>query len=137
MLVSELPGVTSSAMTNSGQTLSGSAEKPVGLVYLALFLVLIVAGWKIFTKAGKPGWAALVPIYNMIVFLEVVGKPLWWIVLMLIPGVNFVVSIILCLALAERFGKGAGFAIGLVLLGFVFLPILAFGDAEYSSPAPA
>lgn len=94
-------------------------------------LIMIVSAWKVFVKAGKPGWAAIVPIYNMIVMLEVVGKPLWWIVLFFLPIANFVAGILVCIALAEKFGKGAGFGIGLAFLGFVFFPILAFSDAEY------
>ena len=87
--------------------------------------------WKVFTKAGKPGWAAIVPIYNIIVLLEIVGKPLWWIVLFIIPLVNIVAAILVNVALAEKFGKEIGFAVGLILLPIVFIPILGFGNATY------
>ena len=98
----------------------------------AVVLIGVIAGlWKVFDKAGKPGWAAIVPIYNIIVWLEIVGKPIWWIILLFIPIVNFVVLIILSIALAEKFGKGAGFGIGIAFLGFIFIPILGFGDARY------
>ena len=108
----------------------------VGLiVYLAIIVVMIAGMWKIFTKAGKPGWACIIPIYNVIVLLQIVGKPLWWIVLLLIPFVNFIVAIILAIELAKVFGKSGGYAIGLILLPFVFYPILGFGDARYSPPA--
>jgi hypothetical protein len=107
------------------------------IFYFLLYLVFCVPMMKIFTKAGKPGWAAFVPIYNIIVLLEIIGKPVWWIVLFFIPIVSFVMWIISSIALAERFGKGAGFGIGVALLWFVFLYILAFGDSEYSPPAPA
>jgi len=96
----------------------------IGVFYLACY-------WKIFTKAGKPGWAVIIPIYNIIVLLEIVKKPLWWIVLLLIPCVNLVVAIIMVIELAKVFGKSTGFAVGLILLGIIFLPILAFGDSEY------
>jgi uncharacterized membrane protein YoaK (UPF0700 family) len=86
--------------------------------------------WKVFEKAGKPGWAAIVPIYNLIVLLEIAGKPAWWVILLLIPFVNIVVAIIMVLAIAKNFGKGAGFAIGLLLLGPIFYAILAWGDAR-------
>ena len=105
------------------------------LIALFVLLIVVISAWKIFTKAGQPGWAAIVPFYNVIVLLQIVGKPLWWIVLLIIPGVNFVVAIIVMLALAERFGKGAGFGIGLAFLGIIFFPILAFGDARYQGPA--
>jgi hypothetical protein len=101
------------------------------IVYLAILLLMVASLWKVFVKAGKPGWAAIVPIYNLFVLAEIAGKPSWWGVLMLIPFVNFIVFIIVCLALAERFGKGAGFGVGLGLLGVIFFPILGFGDSQY------
>lgn len=102
-----------------------------------VILLIVLAGvWKVFTKAGKPGWAAIVPIYNVIVMLEIAGKPLWWLVLMIIPVVNFVAAIIVCIALAAKFGKGSGFGVGLALLGPIFFPILGFGDAKYQGATP-
>ena len=106
------------------------------IISLALALPVIVGMWKVFTKAGKPGWAAIIPIYNVIVLLEVVGKPVWWIALLLIPFVNVVISILLNLALAERFGKDGLYAVGLIFLPFIFLPMLGFGSSTYQ-PAPA
>jgi len=104
-------------------------------------IVAIIAGvWKVFTKAGKPGWAAIIPIYNLIVILEIAGKPIWWIVLFLIPVVNLIMAILVGIAMAEKFGKRAGFGVGLALLGFIFYPILGFGDAKYQGapqPPPA
>jgi Family of unknown function (DUF5684) len=101
------------------------------IVYLAFVVFMIVTMWKIFTKAGEPGWACLVPIYNTCVWLKIAGKPMWWILLLLIPIVNIVIAIIAVVGLANKFGKGGGFAVGLIFLGFIFYPILAFGDAEY------
>ena len=102
--------------------------------YLVVVAILIAAMWKVFEKAGEPGWAAIVPIYNLIVLLKIAGKPAWWIVLFLIPIVSLVIAIIHSIALAKAFGKGGGFAVGLLLLGFIFYPILAWGDAEYVGP---
>ncbi|MBN1326558.1 MAG: signal peptidase I, partial [Candidatus Cloacimonetes bacterium] len=82
-------------------------------------------------KAGKPGWGCIIPIYNVILQMEIAGRPGWWFLLMFIPGVNIVISIIVLLDIAKAFGKGTGFGIGLILLGFIFFPILAFGDAKY------
>lgn len=107
------------------------------LIQLAILAFFVVVGWKIFVKAGEPGWAAIVPIYNIIVFLKIIGKPVWWIVLFLIPIVNFVIAIIASIELAKCFGKSTGFGIGLAFLGFIFAPILAFGDATYQGPASA
>ena len=101
------------------------------VVYLIISVILIVALWKIYVKAGKPGWGAIVPIYNIILLLEITKKPLWWIILLFIPIVNLIVIILLNIALAEKFGKSALFGIGLILLGFIFYPILGFGDAKY------
>jgi Na+/melibiose symporter-like transporter len=97
---------------------------------------MIVAGWKVFTKAGQPGWASIIPFYNVYVMLTIVGKPGWWLLLFFIPIVNLVIGIIVTLELAKRFGKSGGFAVGLILLPFIFYLILAFGSATYT-PAPA
>ncbi|MES2982276.1 MAG: DUF5684 domain-containing protein [Verrucomicrobiota bacterium] len=117
---------------------SGGIGGLIGLViFLAIALFYIVAGWKVFTKAGQPGWASLVPFYNIIVLLQIVGRPLWWIVLFFIPLVNLVIIIMLMIDLAKSFGKSAGFGVGLVFLGFIFYPILGFGSAQYVGPAAA
>jgi hypothetical protein len=110
----------------------------VPVIFMLAFAVLVIASmWKIFTKAGKPGWAAIIPIYNIIVMLEIAGKPAWWIVLFLIPIVSLIASIMVAVGLANNFGKGAGFGLGLVVLSPIFYPILAFGSAQYvGSSAP-
>ena len=92
---------------------------------------MIAAMWKVFTKAGKPGWASIIPIYNMVVLLDIAGKPVWWIILFFIPIVNLIFAILTYVGLADRFGKGGGFAVGLILLGIIFFPILGFGGAQY------
>lgn len=112
------------------------APSPVSMIFgLLIALVLIVAMWKVFTKAGQPGWASIIPIYNLYIWCKIVGRPWWWILLMLIPFVNFIVCIILCIDLAKSFGKGVGFGIGLALLGIIFFPILGFGSAQYQGPS--
>jgi hypothetical protein len=111
-----------------------------GLVLILglLIMVLIFVGcWKVFTKAGKPGWAIIIPIYNGIVLLQIVGRPVWWILLYLIPIVNIIVGIIVSIDLAKSFGKGAGYGLGLVFLGFIFFPMLGLGSAKYQGPAAA
>ncbi len=105
------------------------------VLYLAVVVLVIASLWVIFTKAGKPGWACLIPIYNILVLLEIVGKPWWWLLLFCIPVVNFVFLIWMFNLLSIRFGKGVGFTLGLIFLGFIFLPILAFSDAKYTAPA--
>ena len=107
----------------------------VALLFLLTIVVLmLVAQWKIYEKAGKPGWAALIPIYNMVVLLEIVGKPIWWIILFFVPLVNIVIAIIVVHELSKSFGKDVGFTIGLILVGVIFYPILGFGKDQYIGP---
>lgn len=104
------------------------------LLGLGLYLLIGISYWKIFEKADKPGWAGFVPIYNTIVLLEIIGRPVWWIVLLLIPCVNIIYLFIINIDLAKSFGKDAGFGVGLSLLGIIFYPMLGFGSAEYQGP---
>ena len=105
------------------------------LIYIAIILLLIISQWKIFTKANKPGWASLIPIYNGLVLLQIIGKPWWWLLLFLIPFVNLIFAIWVTNLLSKSFGKDEGFTIGLILLPIIFLPILGLGSAKYSGPA--
>lgn len=107
------------------------------LVGLVVGLVMLIAMWKIFTKAGKPGWAVLIPIYNLVVLLEIVGRPIWWIIMLLIPFVNVIFMFILAFDIAKAFGRGTGFALGLIFLYPIFMLILGFGSAQYVGPAAA
>lgn len=103
------------------------------IVMLAIAGVMVAAFWKVFEKAGEPGWAALVPIYNAIVLLRIAGKPAWWLVLFMIPAVNAIVGILVAISIAERFGKSTGFGLGLAFLSPIFYPMLGFGSATYRS----
>lgn len=107
------------------------------LIWFAMLGVMIASLWKIYTKAGQPGWAAIVPIYNIIILMNIVGRPVWWVVLFCIPFVNFVAMIIVYIDLARSFGKDIGFALGMIFLFFIFMPMLAFGDARYVGPSAA
>ena len=104
---------------------------------VAVGLFILIAQRKIYSKGNKPGWACLIPIYNIIALLEIVGKPWWWLLLFLIPGVNIIFMIWMMNLLSLSFGKSEGFTIGLILLPFIFYPILGFGDAKYQGPAGA
>jgi hypothetical protein len=90
--------------------------------------------WKIFVKAGKPGWAAIIPFYNIYVELEILGLPWWFLLLMFVPVANIVISIMIIFGLAKVFGKSIGFGFGMLFLSFIFIPILAFSDARYEGP---
>ena len=105
------------------------------LVILALVVFMIICRWRIFTKAGKPGWAAIIPIYNIIVTLEIINKPIWWIFMLLIPFVNIYFAIMMVHHLSLAFGQGAGFTVLLIFLPIVGYPMLAFGSAQYTRPA--
>ncbi len=106
------------------------------IVELAIIAAFFAGLWKTFEKAGKPGWAAIIPIYNALVLLEIVGRPAWWLILLIIPCINIpIVWFILCLDLAKKFGQGVGFGVGLFFLAPIFLAILGFGDAQYQGPA--
>ena len=106
------------------------------IIWVALIIFLIAAQWKIYTKANQPGWACIIPFYNIIVLLKIVGKPWWWLLLiLLLPGINFIWLIWMTNLLSKSFGKGVGFTIGLILLSIIFYPILGFGEAEYVGPA--
>jgi uncharacterized membrane protein YoaK (UPF0700 family) len=115
------------------------------MIWLVVVVAFVAAMWKIFVKAGQPGWAAIVPIYNLIVMLQIVGRPLWWIVLFLIPLVNFVAIVMINMDLARSFGKDANMALICTLLSFCipalpllyFFGLLGFGDAQYQGPAAA
>lgn len=106
----------------------------LGVIYLAVIVMLIASMWKMFAKAGQPGWAAIVPIYNVIVMLKVAQRPMWYIALIFIPFVGgLIFSILTSLGLAKSFGKGGGFAVGLILLPFIFYPMLGFGSATWQA----
>jgi hypothetical protein len=109
------------------------------LVQLAISTVIfgvVVAGlWKVFVKAGQPGWAALVPIYNTYVMTQITGRPILWFILLLVPCVNIVAGFLLMQDLAKSFGKTSLYGLGLFFLSPIFLPMLGFSDAQYAGPS--
>jgi hypothetical protein len=130
-----LPGDVLLAQANDYQTAAPQASPLSMIISLAIAVLIIAAMWKVFTKAGQPGWACLIPIYNLYVLCKIAGRPGWWLLLMLIPIVNFIILIILCIDIAKSFGNGVGFGLGLAILGFIFWPILGFGSAQYQGPS--
>lgn len=98
-------------------------------------IILVIAMWKLFEKANKPGWAAIIPVYNLIVLYQIAHLSPWLLILFLIPIVNLIaipiLYIVLQFKLADSFAEGVGFAFGLLFLGFIFYPILAFSNAKY------
>jgi uncharacterized membrane protein YhaH (DUF805 family) len=117
---------------------SGNPPGPIFWICEIVFIVLMIAAmWKVFSKAGQPGWAALIPIFNVYIMCKVAGRPGWWLLLFLIPLVNIIIGIIVTVDIAKRFGKGVGFAIGMIFLPFIFWPILGFGSAQYQGGPPS
>jgi hypothetical protein len=121
-------------MNLAAATSSGSGTRGL-LFFLAIFVFYSVAGWKVFAKAGEPGWGVFVPIYNLYLICKIAGRPEWWVILFFIPLVNVVIWLIVALDVAKAFAKGPGFGLGLWLLGFIFVPILGYGSSQYARPA--
>lgn len=115
-----------------------TSNEPSGaqIALTVLLLIIIIAShWRVFTKAKQPGWASLIPIYNTYIVLKIIGKPWWWLIMLIIPVVNIFFVISLSHNLAKSFGKGVGYTVLLLILPFIGYPMLAFGDATYKGPA--
>lgn len=108
-----------------------SSSTIYAIVLIATLFLTIAAMWRLFAKAGEAGWKSIVPIYGAVVLLRLVGRPWWWLLILLVPFVNLIFSAMLCFDLAKAFGKGKGSGLGILLLGPIFIMWLAFGDAQY------
>ena len=105
------------------------------LLYFVFAIFAIITMWKLYRKANKPGWAAIVPVYNYVVLLEIVGRPIWWILLSFVPLVNIYVAFVVALDLAKSFGKSTGFGVANFFVPFITYPILAFSKgSHYAGP---
>ncbi len=104
------------------------------VLYLVLFILYCVAAWRIFERAGKPGWGIFIPIFNLYLLCKISGRPGWMVIFFFIPLVNVVMGLIIALDIARAFSKGPGFGLGLFFLSFIFVPILGFGSAKYTNP---
>jgi Family of unknown function (DUF5684) len=103
-------------------------------IWLAFVVFIIAAMWKVYEKAGQPGWAAIIPIYNIYILTKIGGKPGWWVLMLIIPFVNIIFLVWIYNMVSKSFGKDEGFTVGLIILGFIFWPILGFGSAKYLGP---
>ena len=110
---------------------SASALAGIGIAYVVIMLaisaLIVVSYWKLFVKAGKPGWAAIVPIYNFIVMCEIAEKPWWYVFLLCVPIANIYAIVVVYNGIAKKFGKSTGYTVGMILLPVIFIPMLAFG----------
>jgi len=104
---------------------------PIIIIGMLVTIIEIVGAWFMFEKAGEPGWAAIIPIYNWLIGIKIAGKPWWYILLLMIPLVNLIIYVIILDGMAKNFGKGTAFTVGLFFFRFIFIPILGFGDAVY------
>jgi hypothetical protein len=124
--------------------LQNQASNPLGvffssgmlLFWLALLVIVIIGGWKVFEKAGQPGWAILIPVYNVYILLKIAGRPGWWLLLYFVPLVNIVIAIVVAIDIAKAFGQSAlfGFLLLFLLCGIGYL-ILGFGNYRYQGRA--
>ena len=103
----------------------------VGVIWMLVFLLTFIGLAKMFSKAGLPAWYAFIPILNFLAILRIAGRPPWWLLLWVLPLVNAVVSVIVWMDVAQRFGRGTGTGLGLAFLPFIFFPILGFGSATF------
>lgn len=126
--MSWLAGTTLVPLQNTGGGLGGLLTL---VVWLAILVAVIAGTWKAFEKAGRPGWAAIVPIYNVYVMIKISGNEWWWLILLFVPLINILAILKISVDVARAFGQGIGFGIGLWLVSFVFWPLLGFGDYQY------
>ncbi len=105
---------------------------PILIFAITTAMIELVGAWLMFEKAGEPGWAVLIPIYNLLIAIKIAGKPWWYILLLMIPIVNIVIIIITLDGLSKNFGKTTGFTVGLFFLRWIFIPILGFGKSVYT-----
>ena len=116
------------------QNMDPTQQKVYSICMLILLALLVIAKWKIFTKAGEAGWKSIIPLYSEYIFVKIADGNGWKFLLYCIPVVNIVYHILFNLRLAKAYGKGTGFAIGLMFIPNLFTLILGFGSAQYIGP---
>ena len=125
------------AQSSSSGAASGMAMLAVLVIYLAFIAVFVAGIWKVFSKAGHPGWMAIIPFLNIYIMCKIAGRPGWWLLLLFIPIVSIVIWIIVLNDISRSFGRGIGTTLGLIFLSPIFFCILGFGSAQYQGPAAA
>jgi hypothetical protein len=129
-----LPFLMDTPLYGTTPTATPSIPPIFWIIYIAVIVFYIACEWIIFGKANQPGWAAIIPIYNTIVFLHIIGRSGWWFLIFFVPFVNIIFGIIFLHEFSKAFGHGFGFTLGLIFLSFIFIPILAFGGSRYVGP---
>lgn len=114
-----------------------SPVSSLGVIVYLLFVIFYLAGfWRIFEKAGRPGWASLIPFYNFYVLTKIADRPVWYLFLLFFPFANIFAFCSICNGISTKFGKDMGYTLGLIFLGFIFFPALGFGSAQYEGYVP-
>jgi len=117
----------------SSISIEGTGSTNIELfVTLGLIVLIFVGLWKVFEKAGKPGWAAIIPIYNLYVLVKVSGNAWYWFALFFVPVINFFATLKVSIDIAGKFNKGILFGLGLTFISFIFYPLLGFGGYQYN-----
>jgi len=118
---------------SSSISIEGTGSTNIELfVTLGLIVLIFVGLWKVFEKAGKPGWAAIIPIYNLYVLVKVSGNAWYWFALFFVPVINFFATLKVSIDIAGKFNKGILFGLGLTFISFIFYPLLGFGGYQYN-----
>lgn len=122
---------------NKDSGVSGGELAAYIIIGGALFIFMVAAMWKVFKKAGRPGWAAIIPIYNTYITIKIAGKSGWWLLAFFIPFINIVAVVYIFYNFAKVFGKGVGYTLLLIFLPIIAWPMLAWGSAKYKKPRAA
>ena len=129
-------GSTSTISDGDFYAIFGAIFGAIMIPIIVVAILSIVAMWMLFTKCGEAGWKSIIPIYNLVVMLQIVGISPLWILVLFVPVVGSIIFLIVTIAadirLAKGFGKSEGFAVGLILLNFIFMMILAFGKNDWN-----
>ena len=107
------------------------------MIILGVIVLMLASSWRLYEKAGRQGWEGIVPIYNVYVQLEIIGRPTWWLLLLFVPIINIIVAIRILDLFVKCFGKDEIYTLGCILLPIIFIPALAFSDADYDGPLDA
>jgi len=125
-----IPVFAQTASDFASQQAATTMSSTASLMILAFVLLVLISMWRVYERAGEPGWAILIPIYNTYVLTRIGRVSGWWVLAMFVPLLNVVALFVISIGVAERFNRGAGFGIGLTILPFIFYPMLAWGDGQ-------
>ena len=105
------------------------------LLILIIIITPVLSNWFLYRKANEPGWASIIPVYSTLIWLKIIGKPWYWLLLFCVPYLNIIFLIWATNLTSKSFGKSEGYTFGLILLPLIFWPMLAFGSSKYIGPS--